>query len=135
MQVPVDTTNNTTSNTTTLPNVTNKTVAEAKKILEKAGFTCSTSGKSDELVTDQFPVKGSQLTKDSIVKLYTETENTRVSKKVPNLINKNLSQVKEELKKSNLNLSVTGSGIVVSQDPIQGTSVEEGTIIKVTMGN
>ena len=43
--------------------------------------------------------------------------------------------VKEELKKSNLNLSVTGSGIVVSQDPIQGTSVEEGTIIKVTMGN
>lgn len=134
MQVPVDTSSNTTSNTTTLPNVTNKTVAEAKKILEKAGFTCSTSGKSDELVTEQFPVKGSQLTKNSIVKLYTEKENTRVSKKVPNLINKNLSQVKEELKKSNLNLSVTGSGIVVSQEPLPDTSVEEGTIIKVTMG-
>ncbi|MCI9087412.1 MAG: PASTA domain-containing protein [Clostridia bacterium] len=135
MQIPVDSTKNTTSNTTTLPNVTNKTVAEAKKILEKAGFICSTSGKSDELVTEQFPVKGSQLTQNSIIKLYTETENTRVSKKVPDLMNKNLSQVKEELKKSNLNLSVTGSGIVVSQDPIQGTSVEEGTIIKVTMGN
>ncbi|MCI9246411.1 MAG: PASTA domain-containing protein [Clostridia bacterium] len=134
MQIPVDSTNNTSSNATTLPNVTNKTVAEAKKILKNAGFTCSTSGKSDELVTDQFPVKGSQLTKDSIVKLYTETENTRVSKKVPDLMNKNLSQVKEELKKRNLNLSVTGSGIVVSQDPLPDTAVEEGTIIKVTMG-
>ena len=110
-------------------------MAEAEKILKNAGFICSTSGKSDEIVTEQFPVKGSQLTKDSIVKLYTETENTRVSKKVPNLINKNLSQVKALLKEKNLNLSVTGSGIVVSQDPIQDTSVEEGTIIKVTMGN
>lgn len=135
MQVPVDTSSNTTSNTTTLPNVINKTVAEAEKILKNAGFTCSTSGKSDELVTEQFPVKGSQLTKGSIVKLYTETENTRVSKKVPNLINKNLSQVQAELKKRNLNLSVTGSGIVVSQEPLPDTSVEEGTIIKVTMGN
>lgn len=135
MQVPVDATNSTNSNTITLQDVTNKTVAEAKKILENAGFTCSTSGKSDELVTEQFPVKGSQLTKNSIVKLYTETENTRVSKKVPNLINKNLSQVQTELKKRNLNLSVTGSGIVVSQEPLPDTSVEEGTIIKVTMGN
>lgn len=134
MQVPVDTSNNTTNNTTTLPNVTNKTVAEAKKILENAGFICSTSGKSDELVTDQFPVKGSQLTKNSIVKLYTETENTRVSKQVPDLINMNLSQVKDALKKKNLNLSVSGSGIVVSQEPLKGTSVEEGTIVKVIMG-
>ena len=134
MQIPVDSTNNTSSNATTLPNVTNKTVAEAEKILKNAGFTCSTSAKSDELVTEQFPVKGSQLTKGSIVKLYTETENTRVSKKVPDLMNKNLSQVKEELKKRNLNLSVTGSGIVVSQDPLPDTAVEEGTIIKVTMG-
>ena len=134
MQIPVDSTNNTSRNATTLPNVTNKTVAEAEKILKNAGFTCSTSAKSDELVTEQFPVKGSQLTKGSIVKLYTETENTRVSKKVPDLMNKNLSQVKEELKKRNLNLNVTGSGIVVSQDPLPDTSVEEGTIIKITMG-
>ena len=46
----------------------------------------------------------------------------------------NLSQVKDALKKKNLNLSVSGSGIVVSQEPLKGTSVEEGTIVKVTMG-
>lgn len=54
---------------------------------------------------------------------------------MPNLIGKNLSQAKNALKEKNLNISVTGSGIVVSQDPIEGTSVEEGTIIKVTLGD
>lgn len=139
LQVPSNnsdsTSNNSSSSTSTLPNITNRTVAEAKKQLEKAGFVCSTSANSSDLVTEQYPVKGSQLMKGAVVKLYTETENTRVSKQVPNLINKNLSQVKQLLKEKNLNLSVTGSGTVVTQDPISGTSVEEGTIIKVTLGN
>lgn len=138
LQIPADGTGDTSSNsnkTFTLPDVTNKTVAEAKKILEKAGFTCSTSAESTELVTEQYPVKGSQLTKNSIIKLYTETENTRVSKQVPDLLGKNLSQVKNLLKEKNLNLSVSGSGIVVTQDPIANTSVEEGTVVKVTLGN
>ena len=135
LQVASDSSNNSSSNTINLPDVTNKTVAEAKKILENAGFTCSTSADSKDIVTEQYPVKGSALLENSIVKLYTETENTRVSKQVPNLIGKNLSQAKNALKEKNLNISVTGSGIVVSQDPIEGTSVEEGTIIKVTLGD
>lgn len=138
LKVPSDTSgnsNNGSNSTTTLPDVTNRTVAEAKKLLEKAGFTCSTSANSTALVTEQYPIKGSQLMKDSIVKLYTETENTRVSKKVPDLINKNLSQVKTILKEKNLNLSFSGSGTVISQDPIADTSVEEGTIVRVTLGN
>ena len=138
LQIPADGNNNSSSssnNTSTLPDITNKTVAEAKKILENAGFTCSTSADSSDLVTEQYPVKGSQLMKGSVVKLYTKTDNTRVSKQVPDLIGKNLSQVKTLLKEKNLNLSFSGSGIVVTQDPISGTSVEEGTIIKVTLGN
>ena len=123
------------STTSTLPDVTNRTVAEAQKILENAGFTCSTSADSSDLVTEQYPVKGSQLVEGAVVKLYTETDNTRVSVQVPSLINKNLSQVKTLLKEKNLNYSVTGSGTVVSQDPISGTSVEEGTIIKITLGD
>ncbi len=118
-----------------LPDVTNKTVGEAIKILENAGFTCSTSADSTEIVTEQYPVKGSSLLKNSVIKLYTEKENTRVSKQVPDLIGKNLSQVKNLLKERNLNYSVSGSGVVVSQDPIAGTSVEEGTVIKITLGN
>ena len=135
LQVASDSSNSSSTNTITLPDVTNKTVAEAKKILENAGFTCSTSADSQDIVTEQYPVKGSALLEDSIVKLDTETENTRVSKQVPNLIGKNLSQAKSALKEKNLNISVTGSGVVVSQDPIEGTSVEEGTIVKVTLGD
>ena len=135
MQIPSDSNNSSSTNTTTLVDVTNKTVAEAKKILQNAGFICSTSGDSSDIVTEQFPVKGSSLIKNSIVKLYTEKENTRVSKQVPNLIGKNLSQVKTILKDLNLNYIVSGSGIVISQDPIENTSVEEGTVIKITLGS
>lgn len=136
LQVTSDSTaNDSTNNTVTLPNVVNKTVAEAKKILEKSGFTCSTSAESTDIVKEQYPVKGSELVKGSIIKLYTETENTRVSKQVPNLIGKSASQVKNLLKERNLNYIITGSGTVVSQDPIANTSVEEGTVIKVTLGN
>lgn len=137
MQIPSDSSSSnqdsSSNKTTTLPDVTNKTVAEAKKILENAGFTCSTSANSNDLVTEQYPVKGSQLIKNSIVKLYSEDENTRVSKSVPNLVGKSLSQAKNLLKEKNLNISITGSGTVISQDPIEGTSVEEGTIVKVTL--
>ena len=134
MQVPADSTGSSSTDTITLPDVTNKTVAEAKKILQNAGFTCSTSAEASEVVTEQYPFKGTSLLKNSIIKLYTEKENTRVSKKVPSLIGKNLSQVKTSLKNLNLNYIVSGSGIVISQDPIGGTSVEEGTIVKVTLG-
>ena len=139
LQIPSDNSSSNTSGgtntTSTLPDITNRTVAEAKKILENAGFTCSTSADSTALVKEQYPPKGSQLIKNSIVKLYTETENTRVSKPVPNLIGKNLSQAKNLLKEKNLNISITGSGTVVSQDPIADTSVEEGTIVKITLSN
>ena len=135
MQVSSDNSSDSSSSKTiSLPNVTNKTVAEAKKTLENAGFTVSTSAGSKEIVTEQFPTKGSELLKGSIIKLYTETENTRVSKQVPDLTNKSLSQVKSALKNLNLNYSVTGSGTVVSQDPIANTQVEEGTVVKITLG-
>ena len=135
LQVSSDSSDNSSNNTVTLPNVVNKTVAEAKKLLEKSGFTCSTSANSSDIVTQQYPVKGSELVKGSIIKLYTETENTRVSKQVPDLIGKSASQVKNLLKERNLNYSIIGSGTVVSQDPIANTSVEEGTVIKVTLGD
>ena len=134
LQIPADSSNSSSSKTISLPDVTNKTIAEAKKILEKAGFTCSTSGDSQDIVTEQYPIKGTSLLKNSIIKLYTKTEDTRVSKQVPSLTGKNLSQVKTLLKERNLNLSVSGSGTVVSQDPIEGTSVEEGYVVKVTFG-
>lgn len=125
--------NNVSVDTITLPNVKNKTVAEAKKIIEKEGFNCKVSGKDTDLVIEQMPREGTGLLKDAIVLLYTEGNDTRVSQSVPNLKGMTLSEAKSALKKKNLNIKVNGSGVVTTQDIVFGTSVEEGTVISVTL--
>ncbi len=119
--------------TTSVSNVENKTVAEARKILEKQGFECITDGNDDEIVSDQMPVAGTALIEDSIIKLYTENSDTRVSQTVPNLKGMSLSEAKAALNNKNLNIKYTGTGKVTSQDIIAGTKVEEGTIINVVL--
>lgn len=132
--IPSDTTDsNSQAETTTLYNVKNKTVAEAKKIIESQGFRCEISGNNEDIVSAQMPVAGSPLLEDSIVKIYTEDNDTRVSQKVPNLKGMSLSEAKAELRRKNLNIKYSGSGKVASQEIMAGTSVEEGTIVNVIL--
>lgn len=119
--------------TTSLPDVRNKTVSEAKQILEDAGFICSTSGSSDQIVTSQVPTQGTPLEKSAIIKLYTAESTATVSQSVPDLKGMTLAQAKNALKSKNLNISYTGTGKVISQDIPNGTSVEEGTVIHVNL--
>lgn len=117
----------------TLPDVRNKTVSEAKKILENLGLKCDISGSSDSLVSEQMPKPGTPLSSGSIVKLYSKGNEARVSSTVPDLKGMSLSQATNALKSKNLNIKSTGTGKVISQDPIAGKSVEEGTVINVTL--
>ena len=119
--------------TTSLPDVRNKMVSEAKQILEDAGFICSTSGSSDQIVTSQVPTQGTPLEKSAIIKLYTAESTATVSQSVPDLKGMTLAQAKNALKSKNLNISYTGTGKVISQDIPNGTSVEEGTVIHVNL--
>ena len=120
--------------TITLPDVRNKTIAEAQKILEDAGFICKISGNdTSQIVTDQVPKPGTALIKGSSINLYSSGNEARVSQEVPNLKGMSYSQAKNSLKAKNLNINVTGTGTVLSQDPMAGTLVEEGTIINVTL--
>lgn len=125
-----------TNNAITLPNVVNKTVTEAEKILKNAGLNPVISCKSDKnstLITTQVPSAGTQLLKDSVVLLYSEENSTRTSVTVPNLTGMTLTEAKTTLKQKNLNISYTGTGLVSGQSIAKGTSVEEGTIINVTL--
>ena len=118
----------------TVPEVRNKTIAEAEKILKNAGFTTKISTSNDKnstVVTDQVPKPGVALSKNSIIMLY--DQDTRVSTTVPDLNGKSKYQATTELRNSNLNISVEGSGTVVSQDPPKGSSVDAGTVVKVTL--
>lgn len=124
------------NNSSAIPNVVNKTVTEAEKILKNAGFNAIISCKGDKnstLVTTQVPPAQSNLLKDSVVLLYTQENSTRTSVVVPDLTKMSLSKAKSTLKEKNLNISYTGTGTVASQSVKTGTSVEEGTVIDVKL--
>jgi len=124
------------SNLITVPNVVNKTITEAEKILKNSGFdavTSLTENKNSTLVKTQVPTAGTVILKDSIVLLYSEENSTRTSVLVPNLSGMTLTQARSTLKQKNLNISYTGTGLVSSQSISKGTSVEEGSVINVTL--
>lgn len=117
----------------TIPDLKNKSFSEAKQILKDLGLTTITSADGDEIVTSQNPKPGVSIQKSGIVRLYTEQNNASVSATVPDLKGKSLSSAISSLKARNLNIQATGSGIVVSQEPAVGSSVEEGSVIKVIL--
>ena len=45
------------------------------------------------------------------------------------------AQAANSLKAKNLNITTEGSGKVVSQEPAANTSVEQGTVVKITLKN
>lgn len=120
----------------TVPDIRNKTVTEAEKLLKQAGFTTKVNisgDKNSTLVTDQTPKPGSSIPKGSIIVLYTEGNDTRVSVKVPDFKDKTLAQAENMAKANNLNITTEGTGTVISQSIMVDTAVEEGTIIKLTL--
>lgn len=119
-----------------VPDVRNKTVSEAEKILKNSGFSTKTYVNGDAnntLVVDQTPKPGVSLSKNSVVVLYGEGNDVATSVTVPDLKGMNASQASNTLKEKNLNISIEGSGTVISQDAAKDEKVPEGTVIKVTL--
>lgn len=122
----------------TIPDVRTKTIKEATKILKDLGFNVEIDFDGDQNVTtvsDQLPVPGTHLNKGSIIKLYAQEDDVRVSVEVPHIIGKTAAEAESMLKQKGLNISVSGNGLIVSQDPPSGTHVEQGTVIRVEMDN
>ena len=117
----------------TVPDIRQKTITEAEKILQNLGFTTKITTENDKnstVVVDQVPKPGVALSKGSIIMLY--DQDTRTSTTVPDLLGKSKYQSTQELLNANLNISIDGSGTVVSQDPPKGSIVDAGTVVKVT---
>lgn len=124
------------TNVVSVPDVTNKTLTEAKKTLENLGYkvVCEdTKNSNSVLVKEQVPAKETKVLSGATVVLYTEENDVRTSITVPNLMGKTLSEAKDALSDKNLNLTYSGSGKVVSQNVAEGVSVEKGTIITVKL--
>ena len=132
--IPSDADSSDDSDLVTVPEVRNKTIAEAEKVLKNAGFNVKISTSNDKnstLVKEQVPKPGISLSKSSTIMLY--DQDTRTSATVPDLTGKSKYQATSELKNANLNISVEGTGTVVSQDPPKGSNVDAGTVVKVTL--
>lgn len=65
--------------------------------------------------------------------LYTAENNVRTSTTVPKLQGMSASRAANSLKSKNLNITVEGSGVVATQEPAAGASVEQGTVVKVIL--
>ena len=119
-----------------LPDVRNKTIEEAKRLLKSSGFKVKITGNEDEkttLIIDQVPKPGVTLLQDSIIHIFTSNNNVREVTKVPNLKGMTSAQVINSIQAAKLNVILDGSGNVVSQDIAAGKEIEQGTVITVTM--
>lgn len=124
------------NNLIAVPNVANKTLTEAEKILKNSGFKVSYADTVDPnsiLVTEQVPPGGMSLYKNSVIALYTKQNSIRTSVPVPDLTGCTLAQARNVLSNLNLNLKYVGNGTVSSQSVAKDTLVEEGTVITVTL--
>ena len=123
----------------TVPDIKNKTVTEARKILEQYDLKVNFSTDGDEntlVVSDQFPESGSSVVSNSIISLYTTQNDTRISVTVPDVTGLSIEQAQSKLSSFNLNLTYSensSSGTISEQDIKPGTMVEEGTIITVKL--
>lgn len=115
-----------------VPDVTNRTVGEAIRVLNSAGLKYSVdSSDLNAIVTAQMPVAGEKLIQKSMIKLYIEGNDVRFNTIVPNVKNLDIVSATKKLSDANLNIKISGSGMSVLQDPPAGTSIEQGSVVRV----
>ena len=105
-----------------VPNLTGKSVAEAKKLLAKALLLCETDGQSDT-VTAQVPAAGAKLRAGGSVLLYTyEGEPAQPMDMicVPDVRGLSIVEASRALRARGLEMQLQGSGLAVRQSPAAG---------------
>lgn len=118
-----------------IPNVIGKSLNDAKKIITNAGIKFFINEKADDgaKVISQSPVYGEALEDRAIIRVYTEGEEKKMVT-VPNVKKLGISNARALLYENNLNMKSSGTGVAIYQDPVAGSTVEEGTIINVQFG-
>ena len=124
-----------------VPNVVGRTAADAKTILESAGFACKTVG-NGETVTDQTPAGGAIVPNNANIILYLGTEKSDAPCTVPNVVGKTAAQANQALSDAGLIMKVAGatsatSGNVfaITQDKEPGTELKAGSVVTVQFGS
>ncbi|MCF6460000.1 penicillin-binding transpeptidase domain-containing protein [Clostridium sp. Cult3] len=122
-----------------VPDVRNKTIEEAGRILMEHGFkyttdSCNISEKSK--VIDQFPLPGTEVSNGSIIDLYlNEDQETQKKIIMPDLMGKSREDVIKILEGLNLKYHFKGEGNAIEQNPEPGTEVDINSNVEVEFSN
>lgn len=115
-----------------VPDLTSKTVSEAKNLLKEKGFSieADASLEDDKVITDQIPKAGASLMDGSTVRVYFDNSEKQKTD-VPDVRNKSAEVATNMFKKAGLNTRIVGSGYVLTQDPTPGSVIEKGSIVTI----
>ena len=126
---------------TTVPNVIDMGIDEAKARLEEKGLTYRIVG-SGNTITDQTPAGGAIIPGKSAVVLYADAEKSQEPCIVPTLVGKSAAEANTAVTNAGLLIRFSGttdSGShtvrVLSQSLEAGSEVEAGTVITVQLGD
>lgn len=126
---------------TSVPNVTNLTVSEARQKLSDRGLDCRVVGSGDK-ITDQTPLGGAIIPGKSTVVLYAGEKKPDTQCTVPDLMNRTPSEANTIVSNAGLLLrfsgttdSNSGSIRVISQSEKAGSKVDAGTVITVQLSD
>lgn len=113
-----------------VPDVTNKTVKDARAILVEQGFALTSDAqvKDDEVIKEQIPKAGASLMEGSSIRVYTN-DTAKQTTAVPDVKKLTSDKAIAKLKAAGLNVRVAGSGFVLTQDPSAGEVIEKGSIV------
>ena len=118
-----------------VPDLSGKTVAEARQILNQSGFNIRVKG-DGETVADQIPKAHTQLAADSTIVVYTDGTKAERTITVPDIIGETAANATAYLIGEGLNARIrgvpgVGNAICSGQSPEPGTIVEPGTVVTI----
>lgn len=120
-----------------VPLLEGKNVDEAKSTLEQLGLSADVVGGGTTVVA-QVPVKGSRISKEGTVVIYTEENYTSETSTVPNVIGMNLEDVNYMFAQAGLNYTTSGASAARSDSVVQlqsvnaGETLPKGSIVELT---
>ncbi len=116
-----------------VPEVRNVTVEEAAKTLKQQGlaYKLEGNGNNSSKVVEQIPKPDASVPQGSVILLYTKKPEKQPTVKMPDLLNKNISEATEAMKAAGLNIRVSGSGVAIKQGYSPGASVPKGEVVEV----
>lgn len=117
---------------TTVPDVVNLPLTEARQLLQEANLKGVTEG-DGKVVLGQFPLAGATVTEGTEINLYMVNKGggTQDLVTVPNVVGKSLREAAAILGAVGLTMDIEGSGEAMEQEPVAGTKVKAGQVVRV----